>query len=74
MRDGLRYPLGFHLVTVESVIARDIPLQLQAAGTVMPFQSVAIKSRIESQIVEVKFQDAERDGQTLAFIRLIVAA
>ncbi len=46
-------------VTVATVVAQDIPLQIQAVGTVIPFQTVAIKSRIESQIVEVKFQDGD---------------
>ncbi len=46
-------------VSVAPVATQDIPLQIQAVGTVMPFQSVAIKSRIESQIVEVKFQDGD---------------
>jgi len=46
-------------VSVASVVSQDIPLQIQAVGTVMPFQSVAIKSRIESQIVAVKFRDGD---------------
>lgn len=46
-------------VTVAAVVERDIPLQIQAVGTVVPFQSVAIKSRIESQIVEVRFRDGD---------------
>jgi membrane fusion protein, multidrug efflux system len=47
-------------VTVTSAVAQDVPLEIDAVGTVMPFQSVAIKSRIESQIVEVKFQDGDQ--------------
>jgi membrane fusion protein, multidrug efflux system len=47
------------LVSVAPVAAQDIPMQIQAVGTVMPFQSVAIKSRIESQIMDVKFQDGD---------------
>lgn len=46
-------------VSVALVVVQNIPLQIQAVGTVIPFQSVAIKSRIESQIVEVKFQDGD---------------
>jgi multidrug efflux system membrane fusion protein len=46
-------------VTVAPVVAQTIPLQIQAVGTVMPFQSVAIKSRIESQIVNVNFKDGD---------------
>ncbi len=47
-------------VTVAPVVAQDVPLEIQAVGTVIPFQTVAIKSRIESQIVEVKFQDGDQ--------------
>lgn len=46
-------------VTTAPVVARDVPLNIQAVGTVMPFQSVAVKSRIESQIVDVKFRDGD---------------
>jgi membrane fusion protein, multidrug efflux system len=46
-------------VSVAAVVTQDIPLQIQVVGTVIPFQSVAIKSRIESQIVEVKFHDGD---------------
>jgi multidrug efflux system membrane fusion protein len=47
------------LVSIAPVIAQDVPLQIQVVGTVTPFQSVAIKSRIESQIMEVKFHDGD---------------
>ncbi len=46
-------------VTVAPVVARDVPLEIQSLGTVIPFQSVAIKSRIESQIVAVNFKDGD---------------
>lgn len=46
-------------VTAAPVVAQDVPLQIQAVGTVMPFQSVAVKSRIESQVLEVKFRDGD---------------
>lgn len=38
-----------------SVAQKNIPLELTAVGTVMPYKSVTIHSRIDSQIVEVKF-------------------
>jgi multidrug efflux system membrane fusion protein len=34
-------------------------VEIQSLGTVIPFQSVAIKSRIESQIVAVNFNDGD---------------
>ena len=46
-------------VTVAPVVARDVPLEIQSLGTVIPFQSVDIKSRIESQIVAVNFKDGD---------------
>jgi len=50
-------------VTVASVVVQDVPLEIQAVGTVIPFQTVAIKSRIESQIEAVKFQDGDEVKQ-----------
>jgi len=50
-------------ITAAAVVAQDVPLEIQALGTVIPFQTVAIKSRIESQIVAVKFQDGDEVKQ-----------
>lgn len=54
-------------VTTAAVFARDVPLTIQAVGTVTPFQSVAVKSRVESQVVDVKFRDGDavRKGDLL---------
>lgn len=46
-------------VTVATAVAQNMPLQIQAVGTVIPFQTVAIKSRIESQVLAVNFQDGD---------------
>ncbi len=42
------------VVTAES---RDVPVRLEALGTVTPIASVAIKARLESVITEVHFRD-----------------
>lgn len=54
-------------ITAAVAVAQDVPLQIQAVGTVMPYQSVAVQSRIESQVVEVKFRDGDavRKGDLL---------
>jgi RND family efflux transporter MFP subunit len=54
-------------VTTAAAVARDVPLNIQAVGTVTPFQSVAVKSRVESQVVDVKFRDGDavRKGDLL---------
>ncbi|HTK84446.1 MAG TPA: efflux RND transporter periplasmic adaptor subunit, partial [Patescibacteria group bacterium] len=46
-------------VKVASVTRQDVPIRLKAVGTVMPFQSVAVRSRIDSQVMEVKFHDGD---------------
>lgn len=54
-------------VKVATVVRRDMPVTIKAVGTVTPFQTVAIKSRIDSQIMEVKFHDGDdvKKGDTL---------
>jgi RND family efflux transporter MFP subunit len=47
------------VIPVEAVTAelRDIPVRIEALGTVTPIASVAIKARLESVITEVHFRD-----------------
>jgi multidrug efflux system membrane fusion protein len=47
------------VIPVEVVTAelRDVPVRLEALGTVTPIASVAIKARLESVITEVNFSD-----------------
>jgi membrane fusion protein, multidrug efflux system len=47
------------VIPVEVVTAtlRDVPVKLEALGTVTPIASVAIKARLESVITEVHFRD-----------------
>jgi RND family efflux transporter MFP subunit len=44
-------------VEVVTATARDVPVRLEALGTVTPIASVAIKARLESVITEVHFAD-----------------
>ncbi len=44
-------------VEVVTAILRDVPVRLEALGTVTPIASVAIKARLESVITEVHFSD-----------------
>ncbi len=46
-------------VQVTTALKKDMPVEIQALGTVVPFQTVALKSRIDSQIIEVKFKDGD---------------
>jgi multidrug efflux system membrane fusion protein len=49
-------------VTVAAADQRTVPIRLRAIGNVEAFQTVAIKARVDGQIVEVKF----REGQAVA--------
>lgn len=44
-------------VTTASATRQQVPVKVDALGTVMPIASVAIKSRVETTIVQVHFED-----------------
>jgi multidrug efflux system membrane fusion protein len=46
-------------ITTAPVEMRDVPLELQNVGTVVPYETVAVRSRIDSQLMEVKFHDGD---------------
>jgi len=50
-------------VVVEPAVRKSTPVQLDALGTVTPMASVAIKGRIDSEIVEMHFEDGARVKQ-----------
>jgi multidrug efflux system membrane fusion protein len=54
-------------VEVATAVKKPVPLRIEALGTVMPMASVAIKARVESQIVGVHFSDgaAVNEGDVL---------
>ena len=54
-------------VSVEPALQQTVPVRLQAIGNVEPYTSVAVKSRIDGEIVAVHFRDGQdvRKGQPL---------
>jgi RND family efflux transporter MFP subunit len=50
-------------VEVAKAVKKSTPVQIEALGTVTPMASVAIKSRIDSEILEVHFADGARVKQ-----------
>ena len=50
-------------VEVATAVKRSTPVQIEALGTVTPMASVALKSRIDSEILEVHFADGARVKQ-----------
>jgi multidrug efflux system membrane fusion protein len=54
-------------VSVAQVVARTVPVRLRAIGNVEPYTTVAIKARIDGQIVAVHFKEGQevRKGEVL---------
>ncbi|HKW37290.1 MAG TPA: efflux RND transporter periplasmic adaptor subunit [Burkholderiales bacterium] len=54
-------------VTVESVAQETVPFRIQAIGNVEAYSTVAVKARVDGQIVQVGFKEGEevRKGQLL---------
>ena len=54
-------------VTVVTVAQQNVPFRLQAIGNVEPLSTVALKARVDGQIVEVNFKEGEevRKGRVL---------
>jgi len=59
-------PLGIP-VTAGTVAIEDVPVFLHGIGTVQAYNSVAIKSRVDGQIVKVEFKEGQdiKDGDLL---------
>jgi multidrug efflux system membrane fusion protein len=59
-------------VPVSAVTARigDIPVYLRGLGTVTPFNSVTVKTRVDGQLIAIRFQEGQfvKQGQPLAEI------
>jgi RND family efflux transporter MFP subunit len=47
-------------VEVGEAVSKIVPLQVEALGTVTPMASVAIKSRLDNEIIDVNFSDGAR--------------
>jgi len=58
-RDGPR-PVG---ISAATAVKKTVPIKLEALGTVTTIASVAIKPRVDSEIVAVKFEDGARVKQ-----------
>lgn len=54
-------------VSAASVVRKDVPTQVPLVGTVVPYETVSVKSRLDSQIMNVLFHDGDyvKEGQTL---------
>ena len=54
-------------VTAGTVTAQDVPVFLQGIGTVQAYNSVAVKSRVDGQIVKVNFKEGDevKEGEPL---------
>jgi len=54
-------------VSVAPVVAKTVPVRLYAIGNVEPFTTVAVKARVDGQIVSVHFNEGDevRQGQLL---------
>ena len=57
-------------VEVATATKKSVPIQIEALGTVTPMASVAIKSRIDSEITEVLFADGARVKQGDVLLKL----
>jgi multidrug efflux system membrane fusion protein len=57
-------------VTAATVVATDMPVILAAPGTVEPFANVAVKTRVDGQIVEVPFKEGDLVNENDVLFRL----
>jgi membrane fusion protein, multidrug efflux system len=57
-------------VTAATVIASDMPVILVAPGTVEPFANVAVKTRVDGQIIEVLFKEGDLVEEGAVMFRL----
>ena len=57
-------------VTAATVMASDMPIILVAPGTVEPFANVAVKTRVDGQIVEVLFKEGDLVNEGAVMFRL----
>src|SRR5215475_15783436 len=57
-------------VTVAPVVQQDLPIFLTGLGSVQAYYTVSVRSRIDGQLVDVKFKEGEflKQGALLAVI------
>ena len=46
-------------VSVASVVQRDVPVELRAIGTVVATATVSVKSQVEGQLAEIRFEEGQ---------------
>jgi len=66
-RGGFGGPVS---VAVAPVVKQDVPIYLNGLGTVTAFNTVAVRSRIDGQLVDIRFNEGDvvKQGQLLAKI------
>ena len=66
-RTAAHRPVPAVPVTAAAVVTRSVPVRLRAIGNVEPYTTVAIKARVDGQIVKVFFTDGQevKEGQPL---------
>lgn len=47
-------------VSVAPVVVKDVPVRVTAIGNVEPYNSVALKARVDGQIIQVGFKEGDR--------------
>src|SRR6185437_9841780 len=54
-------------VTTAAVVTKTVPVRISAIGNVEPFTTVAVKARVDGQIVSVHFKEGDevRQGSVL---------
>jgi len=57
-------------VSVVAAVQRSVPVRLQAIGNVEAYTSVAVKSRVDGQIVEVHFREGQEVGKGEVLFRI----
>src|SRR5215471_467780 len=57
-------------VTAGTVTAQDVPVYLHGIGTVQAYNSVAIKSRVDGQIVKIDFKEGQEVKQVDPLIQI----
>jgi membrane fusion protein, multidrug efflux system len=68
--EGKRGGAGLAPVTVAEVVEADMPVILFAPGTVEPLANVAVKPRVDGQIVEVAFKEGDFVEENSVLFRL----
>ena len=65
--------LGDHDVTqviTTKVITKNLPITIKEIGYVVPYQTVAVKSRLDSQITEIMFKDGDEVKENQILFKL----